>query len=121
MLTPLLVITSLAAAQAPVPSASPATRGTAGQETFVPFAGSDGIVGWRADGDRGLFIKALTGGWYYARTAHNCSRLRTAVSIGFVTVGSDDLDRFGSISAEGQRCQLESVTRSSPPPGESDG
>jgi hypothetical protein len=108
MLLPLAAL-ALFAAQ---PSA-PAER-----ESYVPYAGSDGIVGFKADGARGVYIRSLTGGWYYARTANRCGRLRSATSLGFITRGSEDLDRFGAIVAEGQYCPLTSVTRSPPPPGE---
>jgi len=95
------------------PSA-PATR-----ESYVPYAGSDGIVGWKADGERGVFIKGLVGGWHYAATSNRCGRLRTATNIGFITRGSSDLDRFGALLVEGSYCPLRSVVRSAPPPGES--
>jgi hypothetical protein len=92
-----------------------------GAETYVPYAGSDGIVEWKADGDRGVYLRSLTGGWYYARTANRCRRLNTATRLGFLTFGSDDLDRFGTLFAEGWRCPLESVTRSPGGGGEREG
>ena len=88
------------------------------REAFVPYAASDGIVGWKADGDRGVFIRGLVGGWYYAATSNRCGRLRGATTIAFVTRGTSDLDRFGALVVEGSYCPLRSVVRSAPPPGE---
>ena len=68
--------------------------------------------------NRGVYIRADTGRWYYARTRGECARLRPTTSpLSFDTNAQGELDRFGAIRAEGWRCQLDSVTRSGPPPG----
>jgi hypothetical protein len=85
------------------------------EETFIPDVASDGIHDWQPHGDQGLYIQSIAGNWYFARTQGRCARLRTAVSLGFVTHGPDHLDRNGAIIAEGWRCQLSSLTRSAPP------
>ena len=89
---------------------------TIGEESFIPYAGTDGIVEWQVAGEDALYVRALTGGWYLLRTMGRCSTLRTAVSLGFQTSGPDQLDRHGSLIAEGRRCPLFSVTRSDEPP-----
>lgn len=90
---------------------------TAAGESAIPFVSSTGVIEWRVVDERSLYVQAVTGQWYVVRTMGNCGRLRTAVSLGFVTApGIDELDRFGAILAEGRRCQIESVVRSTPPP-----
>lgn len=86
------------------------------KETSIPFATSDGIQDYKADGDRGLYIRDIKGQWYYARTMGPCSRLQSANTIGFEVSGSDRLDRFGALRAQGWRCPLESLTLSEAPP-----
>ncbi|HEY0115581.1 MAG TPA: DUF6491 family protein [Allosphingosinicella sp.] len=112
----LLLAAALGLALQPAGAATPAAPDA--QETAVPDAGRDGILEWKADGDRALYLRSLTGGWYYARTANRCSRLNSASSLRFLTRGSRDLDRYGAVIAEGWRCPLVSVTRSGPPPRE---
>jgi hypothetical protein len=95
-------------------AAAPASQAET-REVSIPFVNSDGIQEWRADGDRGLFVRGGDARWYYARTMGACGRLRTAQTIGFET-RNDRLDRFGVLRVEGWRCPLQSLTRSEPPP-----
>ncbi|MBB5684462.1 hypothetical protein [Sphingobium boeckii] len=85
-------------------------------ETSIPFASRDGIQDYKADGDRGLYIRGINGNWYYARTLGNCPRLNSADVIGFETSAADQLDKFGALRAQGWRCPLASLVRSAPPP-----
>jgi len=85
-------------------------------EASIPFASRDGIQDYKADGDRGLYIRDIHGDWYYARTQARCGRLATSDAIGFETSASDQLDKFGALHAQGWRCPLASLTRSAPPP-----
>ena len=103
---------ALTAALAPLllAAAPPAPR-----EASIPFITRDGILRWQADEERGVYIQSLTGKWYYARTVGRCSRLVSATRLGFVSAGLDELDRYGVIVAEGERCPLASVVRSPPP------
>jgi len=110
-MTKALIVAIAASLAAPAFAAEPAPA-----ETFIPDVSGNGIEQWKADGKRGLYIKSIAGDWYYATTMGPCGRLRTAVSLGFVTVNSDQLDRDGAIIAEGWRCPLTSVVRSQPPP-----
>lgn len=91
-------------------------RPAAAGETAIPFVRSNGILDWRAAGDEALYIRGNSGDWYFVRTMSPCTRLKTALTLGFVTSAGDQLDRYGAILAEGQRCQIESVVRSDPPP-----
>lgn len=85
-------------------------------ETAIPFVRTNGILDWRAAGDGALYIRGNSGGWYFVRTMSPCTRLQTAITLGFVTSVGDQLDRYGAILAEGQRCPIASVVRSGPPP-----
>lgn len=88
----------------------------ASAETSIPYVRSNGILEWKAEGDDALRIRSQSGDWYLVKTMGRCSRLGTALSLGFVTPGPDQLDRFGAILADGLRCPVRSVTRSGPPP-----
>ena len=74
------------------------------------------MLEWRAGGDDLLYIRSLTGQWYKVRLDGRCSRLGDATSLGFETSALGQLDRFGAILAEGQRCPIASVIRIDTPP-----
>ncbi len=86
------------------------------EETEIPYADGDGIVEWEVADDDLLYIHALTGGWYRVRTMGRCSRLRTAVSLGFDTSPMGQLDRHSAIRVGGHRCPIVSVVRAEGPP-----
>ncbi|MDQ8756035.1 hypothetical protein RCO27_07310 [Sphingosinicella sp. LHD-64] len=97
---------------APLLAAEPAPGQT--EETRIPRMRSflEAVV----RDDRGVYVRADTGQWYYARTRGTCARLRPTAPLAFETTPQGDLDRFGAIRVEGWRCPLESVTQSAPPP-----
>ncbi|MBY8822013.1 DUF6491 family protein [Sphingomonas colocasiae] len=101
---------------AAVPALAERTPTPIGQEAEIPFANRDGIQDYRALDDRGLYIRSITGEWYYARTMGRCARLRSANTIGFETPPGGTLDRTGALYAQGWRCQIDSLTRSEAPP-----
>lgn len=101
---------------AAVPALAERTPTPIGQEAAIPFADRDGIQDYRAIDDRGLYIRSITGEWYYARTIGKCPRLQSANAIGFATAPGGKLDRTGALVAQGWRCQLDSLTRSGAPP-----
>jgi hypothetical protein len=88
---------------------------TAG-ETSIPFVASNGIIDWRADGDEALFIRGVGGHWYHVLLMGPCPTLRTATSLGFEASPLGELDHHSAIFAQGERCQISSVTRSEAPP-----
>lgn len=104
-------ILSLAACAVTDP-APPAT----GAETYIPYAGRDGITEWRIAGKDGIYARALTGGWYLVRLTGPCAGLRSGLPLSFDT-RQGRLDRFSTISVEREICPVESVTRleGSPP------
>ena len=87
-----------------------------GEEARIPYAGSDGIVEWKVAAPDALWVRSMMGGWYLVRTMAPCPRLRTANTLGFIPSPGDRLDRYSAILADGERCQLTSVTRSEGPP-----
>jgi hypothetical protein len=86
----------------------------AGQETRVPRMAS--FLEWVADGSRGLYIRADSGRWYYARIQDDCPALHPNMALSFQTAPNGDFDRFSAIRAEGWRCMVSSVTASDGPP-----
>ena len=113
MLRSLFISLAWLAAAAPAAAMdSPDT--SAARETRIPRISH--FLEWVADGQQGIFVRAESGRWYYARTRFRCSRLRPTVSLGFIAP-SGELDRFGALSVEGWRCPLISVVASEAPPG----
>jgi hypothetical protein len=85
-------------------------------ETAIPFVSGNGIAEWKVAGDDALYIKAINGDWYHVRTMGRCPRLRTALSLGFVTSGIDQLDRHGAIIAEGSAAPWQASSNPQPRP-----
>ncbi len=84
-------------------------------ETAIPYVSSNGVEQWKVDADRGIWIKSITGKWYYGSFMGRCPRAAGAISLGFQTSALDQLDRHGAILAEGSRCPLTSLVRSEGP------
>lgn len=104
------ILLSACASVAPLDPAEEAAQ------AVIPFANSNGIQEWKVVSGDSLYIQGQNGDWFFVRTMGECPRLRTASTLGFDTAGLDRFDRFSAILAEGQRCPVASVVRSSPPP-----
>jgi hypothetical protein len=102
----------LAGALAAATSAAVAAPAADSREVRIPRMSR--FLDWHADGHRGIYIRADTGRWYYARTQGECARLRPTAAISFSARGNE-LDRYGAIRVDGWRCQLASVTESNAP------
>jgi hypothetical protein len=74
------------------------------------------FLDWRPDGTRGLYVRADSGRWYYARLQADCPRLANRSNVLFETAPNGDLDRYGAVRADGWRCQIASVVASDAPP-----
>jgi len=74
----------------------------------IPFANHGGIYDWKADGDNAILIKSLSGKYYRATFMSRCIGLPFAQTIGFVTTGTDTLDKFGSVQLHHENCQFQS-------------
>lgn len=95
--------------------AAPA-RSAAEPQASIPFVNHNGIRDWHAADDRTLYVQDSRRNWYRASLMGPCSDLPYALGIGFETRGIDRLDRFSSIRVGRDRCPIESLTRSAPPP-----
>jgi hypothetical protein len=96
-----------------VAAAQPA--GPEGQEASIPRIHLDNLRRFRAEGTDTLYLQAA-GQWYRASLVGGCKELPWATRIGFDTRGGRTLDRLGTILVEGDRCDIESLVRSGPPP-----
>lgn len=97
--------------------AKPTKERVLGVESRIPFVSHGGVRNFEADGTSGLWIQDDRNKWHYATLIGPCSGLSFATSLGFVTRGSNTLDSFGEIIAEGDRCAIQRlVTSAGPPP-----
>ena len=103
-----------AAAVAPGPSAPPPA---AGEEVSIPFAHFHGIQDFEPDGEDGVYLQDRSRNWYYARLMGSCRELPWALGMGIDTHGSPSFDRFSQLIVGQDRCPIQSLTRSGPPPG----
>ncbi|HMA12060.1 MAG TPA: DUF6491 family protein [Steroidobacteraceae bacterium] len=86
-------------------------------QASIPFVDHHSIRDWQADGKDGLWVQDVRRNWYYAKLLGPCIGLDFALSIGFDTGPSNQLDKFSSIIVPREgRCQITSFTRSDPPP-----
>ena len=69
-----------------------------------------------ADPGRGVYIRDYRGHWYYARVEDNCPRLTASARLGFSPSPGGYFDNRSSLSADGWRCLVASVTESAAPP-----
>ena len=96
--------------------AEPVKTPVTGREASIPFATLGGIDDWRANGDKGLWIRGRSHKWYYAELLGSCSGLGFHDRIGFVIEPYGSFDRFSSIVVEGRICPIRSLRESEPPP-----
>jgi len=69
-----------------------------------------------ADPQRGVFIRAYDGQWYYARVQDSCSRLTRSAALRFEPSPGGYFDQNSALRAGGWRCLIASVTLSDGPP-----
>jgi hypothetical protein len=100
-------IATLAVCAACVPSVK-ADQPAALTPAEIPFANHGGIYDWKADGENAILIKSLSRKYYRATFMSRCIGLPFAQTIGFVTTGTDTLDKFGSILLHHENCQFQS-------------
>jgi hypothetical protein len=100
-------------AAVPVAASPPSSQASA-RETSIPRMSR--FLEWEPDGANGMYVRADTGRWYYARMLVPCPRIATHAAVRFNVSPGDRLDRYSSVRAEGWRCQIASVTESGPPP-----
>lgn len=85
-------------------------------QASIPFVNHNGIRDWRATDSQTLYVQDSRRQWYRASLFGPCFDLPFAQTIGFETRGADTFDRFSSIRVRGERCAINSLERSDPPP-----
>ncbi len=100
----------------PAAIAQPAQPPITGREASIPFAALGGIEDWRANGDKGLWIRGRSHKWYYAELMGSCIGLGFRDRIGFVIEPYGTFDKFSSIVVEGRVCPIRTLRESDPPP-----
>jgi hypothetical protein len=88
-----------------------------GPEAAILYFRQDGMVDYRIDGPRGIYLLSQHDGWFYLKPEGDCPRLAASDSFGVETGPQGRLDRYSAIIVQGWRCQLASVVRSPMPPG----
>lgn len=106
---PLILAAALAAPAFPLPAAERV-------EAAIPFANHrHAIRNFEAPSDEIVYLQDRRRRWYRADLGH-CFGLKWAHSIGYDTRGGINLDSFGAILVDGQRCPIVSLTHSEGPP-----
>jgi hypothetical protein len=83
-------------------------------EVRIPRMGS--FLEWRPDGTHAFYIRADNGRWYHASLQSDCPRLANRSNIRFIAAPNGDFDRYGTVVADGWRCQVASISESDGPP-----
>ena len=97
--------------------ARPRANRALGVEARIPFADTNGIRNYSADGNRALFIEDVHGDWFHAEIMGPCTGLPFAVRIGVDTrFAGDTLDSTGTLLVDGDRCKIDRLVTSGPPP-----
>lgn len=120
-MTRTLILAVLAAATFALPAEAQRRAGWApdqlGQEASIPFVGTIGLYNFEPDSDRGVWLQDQSRRWYYARIAGPCIGLSNAIRIGVDTrFNGTQLDKTGRLLVDGDRCYLDSLTKSAGPP-----
>jgi hypothetical protein len=110
-LFPALLLTAgtAAAQRAPEPE---------GRQVSIPFITYGGARNFHAaPGGRGIYIQNSRRDWFYADFFSRCNDLPFATRIGFKTFGGgSSLERGDTILVGRERCRINSIVRSGPPP-----
>src|SRR3954451_17347280 len=107
---------ALATPLAAAPSRPAAPPAAAGEEVSIPFVHFGGIWNFEAQDDDVVYLQDRSRNWYRAQLNGTCRDLSWANAIGVDTRGSPNFDRFSSLIVGRERCPIESLTRSGPPP-----
>lgn len=120
-------------ATTPAPEATPANPQTQAPATedqappknraVINFANFRGQINdWRAEGTKAIMIQSLDRKWYRAEFMAPCFGLPFTQTIGFVTDGLNQIDRFSSIVIRGhERCWFKSFEEVQAPAKKSSG
>lgn len=82
----------------------------------IPFVNHGGIRDWVADQDRGIWIQARSGEWYYASFTFPCTGLQFHTRVKFIPEINGDLSRWSSLVVRpAGRCYFRDFTASDRP------
>lgn len=108
-----LAALALLGAGAQAQTASP----DAGKPATIPFIRFNAIEDFEADSDKGVYLQDRQRRWYYASVVGPCTALPFAVKIGVDTrFAGDTLDSTGTLLVDGDRCKIDRLVTSGPPP-----
>ena len=105
---------SLAAPLAAAPSRQPAPE--PGAEASIPFAHFGGVWSFEAPDDDLVYLQDRSRNWYRAQLYGPCFGLGWANGIDIDTRGSSSFDRYSLLIVGNERCAIQSLTASGPPP-----
>jgi hypothetical protein len=112
-----LALAATASLAAPLPAATPRPAAPpAGEEASIPFAHFGGVWSFEAPDDEIVYLQDRSRNWYRAQLYGPCFGLGWANGIGIDTRGSSNFDRYSALIVGRERCQIQSLTRSGPPP-----
>lgn len=113
-LLPAIVLLGLAApALAQAPSQPQQTRP---EQASIPFVNTGAIRSYRPVSDTTVYIEDNRRQWYRADLFGPCFGIRDGIAIGVTTPFGGTLDNTSSFLVGRQRCPIESLVRSDPPP-----
>ncbi len=95
--------------------AAPAAA-TADQEASIHFVNLRSLRTFDPVSRETIYFQDWNRQWYRASVLGFCFNLPWATRLGVDTHGTNSLDRFSTIIVDGDRCQLNSLVRSGPPP-----
>ena len=76
----------------------------------------DDHTAFDADGEEAVYLQDRHLNWYHATLIGACRDLPWAMGIGIDTRGSASFDRFSVLIVGNDRCPIQSLVRSGPPP-----
>jgi hypothetical protein len=116
MKTIILALAATASLAAPLSAAAPRPAPPAGEEASIPFAHFGGVWSFEAPDDDLVYLQDRSRNWYRAQLYGPCWGLSWANGIGIDTRGSSEFDRYSFLIVGKERCAIQSLTRSGPPP-----
>jgi len=108
----IFVLLALWASAAGAPAPSPQA-----EEARIPFVGFRNIHTFHPVGDEIVYLQDTRRNWYRATLTGPCFNLPQAIRIGVDTrFNGDTLDHTSTFIVDGERCPIQSLVRSDPPP-----
>jgi hypothetical protein len=114
----LAALTFAGAAHAETPRKSGPTPGPhSGERASIPFTRFGNLYDFEAaDDGEGIYLQDAHRDWYYASLFGPCTDLPFATRIGVVNWGFDTVDDSSTILVGHDRCRIDQLVHSGPPP-----